>query len=426
MATNDGTRADTIAAIAAAILIALSATVGAILNATGQPVHITTPPIFATVSPHVSWSTPVALAIAAATVWYGPAVARTLPWRRLLLAGWATSVAWILALAMVDGWSRFANLFAKPSEYLSDVPNAPPWNDFLPTFAGRIVDGQPDSWAIHVAGHPPGAFAFFVFLDRIGLHGPAAAAIVVVLLGATGCVAVAIAIRALDSEAMARRAMPFLVLAPTAIWMGVSADAMFLAVTAWGVALLCLRSTFAAIAGGLLLGASLYLSYGFVLLAIPALAVLVARRSLRAALLASAGAAAVVLAVTVGGFAWWEGYEQLVIRYNQGVGGLRPDGYWIWANFGALALATGPAVAAGLRRTRVRRGIVVPVLAALACVVVASLSGMSKSEVERIWLPFAAWLLASCALLPAAKHRRWLAVQAGAALLLQHLLITQW
>lgn len=424
MATNDGTRADTIAAIAAAALVALSATVGAILNATGHPVHIKTPPIFATVAPHLSWSTPVALAIAAATVWYGPALARALPWRRLLVASWATSVAWILALAMVDGWTRFARLFAKPSEYLSDIKNAPRWQDFLPTFAGRIVDGQPDSWAIHVAGHPPGAFAFFMFLDRIGLHGPAAAAFVVILLGATGCVAIAVAVRALDSEELARRALPFLVLAPAAIWMGVSADALFLAATAWGVALLCLRSDLAAIAGGLLLGASLYLSYGFVLLAIPALAVLVARRSLRTALLASAGAGVVVLAVTVGGFAWWEGYEQLVIRYNQGVGGLRPDGYWIWANFGALALATGPAVAAGLRRAFTGRWVVV--VAMLACVVVASLSGMSKSEVERIWLPFAIWLLASCALLPAARHRQWLAVQAGAALLLQHLLITQW
>jgi hypothetical protein len=64
--------------------------------------------------------------------------------------------------------------------------------------------------------------------------------------------------------------------------------------------------------------------------------------------------------------------------------------------------------------------------AVVACVLVASLSGMSKSEVERIWLPFAIWLLASCALLPADRHRHWLAVQAGAALLLQHLLLTWW
>lgn len=422
--TATRTKADTVAATAALGLIALSAAVGAILNATGHPVHIRTPPIYAWILPHLSPATPIALAIAAAVVWYGPALARMLPWHLVLPASWAVSVAWILALAGVNGWTRFTTLFAKSSEYVSEVPNAASWKEFLPTFAGRIVDGQPDSWAIHVAGHPPGAFAFFVFLDRVGLHGPAAAAIVVVLLGATGCVAVAIGIRSLDSEELARRALPFLVLSPLALWMGVSADALFLAVTAWGIALVSLRSDLAAVAGGLLLGVSLYLSYGFVMLAIPALAVLVARKRLRPVLLAGGAAAAVVAAVTAGGFAWWEGYEQLVIRYNQGVGGLRPYGYWMWANFGALALATGPAVAAGLRRAFTRRWVVV--LAMVACVVVASMSGMSKSEVERIWLPFAIWLLASCALLPAAKHRHWLAVQAGAALLLQHLLITQW
>jgi hypothetical protein len=195
-------------------------------------------------------------------------------------------------------------------------------------------------------------------------------------------------------------------------------------VTAWGIALLCLRSDLAAVAGGLVLGASLYLSYGFVLFAIPAIVVLVVRRRLRPALLAGGAVVAVVLAVTAGGFVWWDAYDQLVVRYNQGVGGVRPYWYWTWANFGALALATGPAVAAGLRRAFTRQGILV--LAALACVVVASLSGMSKSEVERIWLPFAIWLLAACALLPVDKHRQWLAVQAGAALLLQHLVVTLW
>jgi hypothetical protein len=66
------------------------------------------------------------------------------------------------------------------------------------------------------------------------------------------------------------------------------------------------------------------------------------------------------------------------------------------------------------------------VLAAVAAVVTATLSGFSKAEVERIWLPFAIWLLPACAFLPRRTHRWWLAVQALAALLVQHVLATNW
>jgi uncharacterized protein YPO0396 len=64
------------------------------------------------------------------------------------------------------------------------------------------------------------------------------------------------------------------------------------------------------------------------------------------------------------------------------------------------------------------------VLAALAAVVVADLTGLSKAEVERIWLPFAVWLVVPCALLP--RPRVWLAVQALLALAVNHLLLTVW
>jgi hypothetical protein len=58
--------------------------------------------------------------------------------------------------------------------------------------------------------------------------------------------------------------------------------------------------------------------------------------------------------------------------------------------------------------------------------VAADLSGLSKAEVERIWLPFAVWLIAGAALLPARDRRGWLAAQAAAALLVNHLLFTTW
>jgi hypothetical protein len=88
-------------------------------------------------------------------------------------------------------------------------------------------------------------------------------------------------------------------------------------------------------------------------------------------------------------------------------------------NPAVLALAVGPAVAAGLvtRRTRT----LLPLLA-VAAVAAANLSQMSRGEVERIWLPFVPWL----ALAAPGDRRRWLAAQVGVAVALQAALATAW
>jgi hypothetical protein len=51
---------------------------------------------------------------------------------------------------------------------------------------------------------------------------------------------------------------------------------------------------------------------------------------------------------------------------------------------------------------------------AIAAIVLADLSGMSKAEVERIWLPFVVWLAVPCALLPRRWVERWLASSTAA------------
>ncbi len=56
----------------------------------------------------------------------------------------------------------------------------------------------------------------------------------------------------------------------------------------------------------------------------------------------------------------------------------------------------------------------------------ADLSGMSKAEVERIWLPFIPWITLSLGLLSTRWMRAALAVQLVSALLVQHLLYTSW
>jgi hypothetical protein len=226
--------------------------------------------------------------------------------------------------------------------------------------------------------------------------------------------------------------------------MGTSADGYFAAVAAWAVALLALavtgRSLWWAAGSGLLFGLTCYLSYGLTLFAVIATAVLwLGRRGVRErpALLAalSAGIAVVPALFTAAGFDWWEAYRLLVTRYYEGAGGIRPYGYWVWANLACTVLITGLATAAGLRRAAlVRRHreegrtedirFAFLISAALLALLVADMSGMSKAETERIWLPFALWLLPACAFLE--RPRGWLAAQAVLALLLNHLLTTGW
>jgi hypothetical protein len=56
----------------------------------------------------------------------------------------------------------------------------------------------------------------------------------------------------------------------------------------------------------------------------------------------------------------------------------------------------------------------------------ADLSGLSKAEVERIWLPYAIWLLVAAAWLPRRHRRAWLIAQAVTALAVNHLVFTGW
>lgn len=397
-------------------------------------------PLFARWNVHIDWWTPVALLIAVATVVWGPALAQRLRWRTLTLSTWLLSASWAMSLAMVDGWQRgFVDRLTSGTEYLHEVPGITDVPQTLSGFSSRILAHQPDSWTTHVSGHPPGALLTFVGLDRLGLSGGAWASALCVLVGSSAAAAVLVGVRALGDEAMARRAAPFVALAPTAIWIAASADAIFAGVAAWGLALLALSAASSirhrgavAVAAGLVLGFGIFLNYGLVLMGIPALAVLVIARNYRPLWGATAGALFVVAVFALLGFWWFDGYLLVQERYWQGIANDRPFAYWGWANFASLICAVGLAVPAALPRVftlsalRARRPVNVLVVACLIVVVAADLSALSKAETERIWLPFEVWLLAAAALLPIRGHRVWLAAQAAAALLINHLLLTNW
>jgi hypothetical protein len=433
--------ADIAAAGVALALIGVAAVVGALLYLADRPVQASSAPFYAHWLPHVGPGTPLALTVAGLVVWQGQRLAARLPWRSLLVAGYGTAVVWTLSLALVDGWQRgLADRLTTEPEYLHEVSGVTDVPAMLRGFAARIVDFQPDSWTTHVAGHPPGALLVFVGLDRVGLGGGGWAALACVLVGAAATVAVPETVRLLgaggtaaDGMDAARAAVPFAVLFPGAVWVGASADGLFAGVAAVAVMLLArglIREVqTAAFFGGVLLASALYLSYGLTLLAPVVLAVVFLARRWRPLVLAAIGGGVVVACFAALGFWWWDGYQLVVERYYQGVASSRSYGYWVWANLAALVAAAGLAAAPILRRAVLTRSIsaqrLLP-LAAMVAVLAADLSGLSKAEVERIWLPFAVWFAAGAVLLPPRTRRGWLVVQAATALVVNHLLLTSW
>ncbi|WP_019971867.1 hypothetical protein [Mycobacterium sp. 141] len=424
-----------------------------LINSTAGQIYsfADTAPIFGWWNAHVGWGTVPAIVIAVAAVWWGPTLAQRLPWRTLPVTAWAVSCVWAFSLAMIDGWQRgFAGRLTAPYEYLRQVPTITDIPAALRTFSSRIPDHQPDSWITHVSGHPPGALLTFVWLDRMGLGGGAWAGLLCLLAGSSAAAAIVVAARALTDEATARRVAPFVAVAPTAIWIAVSADGYYAGVAAWGIALLALavhgrhrvprtrgaETTLWAGAAGLLLGWGIFLNYGLVLMALPALAVLLTaadwRSALRVLIPAVVAALAVVAAFLAAGFWWFDGYTLVQQRYWDGIAANRPFQYWAWANLASVVCAIGLGSVAGIGRlfdiTAIRRqpGLRLVLIAALVAILFADLSMLSKAETERIWLPFTVWLTAAGAFLPQRSARFWLAVNVIGALALNHLILTNW
>ncbi len=398
---------------------------------------ISVPPLHATWAPE--WFGPgtiPAVVLALLGVRYAGGLAERLAWRPLLAASYVGGLAWMLSLAHVRrGTNGVAHVLAHPYDYLTTAAAVTDIGVLLDDYAARIDADHPQNWTVHVAGHPPLALLFFVGLVRLGLESYGAG-IVVTLLAATTALAVMTTLRVLGAEEQARRAAPFLVLGPAALFMCVSADALYAAVAAWGLASLAVAATRPdrtrmlgwSVVAGLLLGAAVMMSYGLLLLGPLALAVLVIARSWRPFAVVAGTAVVVVLAFAAAGFAWWDGFWELRERYWRGLAKDRPGLYWTWANLAALTLCAGPVLGAGL--AQLRRGVDRAVLllsgAAATAVLLATLSQMSRAEVERIWLPFVPWLLVSTALLPPRWRTPALALQVALALVLEHLLYLTW
>ncbi len=326
---------------------------------------------------HAGWGLAPAAALGAAAVWWGPALAARLPWRRLLAVTALTTATWTVALAASDGWNRVTEPLTTRHEY---EPAAGRINDIGAYVRGFVdhLGAQP----IHVQGHPPGPVVLAWLLDSTRLGGAGWMAAVTLAGWGLAAACALVAARAATGEAAARRAAPALAVLPAAVWAGTSLDALFAGVIALALCLVVVagvgpnwrsdpavsaeierrnqlagvqrrarRYRFLGVACGVAGGCALMLTYGAVplLLAGTAVALALARRPLELAVAVGLGALAVLGVAAATGFWWPDGLAATQSAYWSGLAGRRPGVYLtLVGNPAALALATGPAVAAGL------------------------------------------------------------------------------
>ncbi len=275
------------------------------------------------------------------------------------LAAYAGGVAWLFSLALVDGEEGIGTILEDPYEYLRTARQTvgPPRRAArvgqphplrrpagqhrerqlagarrrTPTGGAELLRAsRPGRARRRPAGRHRGDADRGIDSSRGDGHAPAA-----------------------RGNAVARRAAPFLVFGPAAIWQSVSADAMFAAVAAWGIAALAAAAVRRSIVWALVAGTRPRVRRDAVLRAAPARPARCRRAGGRAQLAAApvggprsarGGAHLCRPRVRRGGRRW----PVLQDRYWDGVAKNRPPSYWMWANLAALAFCAGPMLGAGL------------------------------------------------------------------------------
>jgi methylthioxylose transferase len=401
-----------------AVLIA-GALVGRALYAEDFLIRIGNAPIAGTADLRLSTDVVPAALFAIVAVLVLPRLAAGLAWPRLLAASALGAAAWIVLLALTDGTGALTAPLESRYEYLAAVDRVGSPTAFLSSFTDVLA-----SYPTHVKGHPPALVLLLAGMDAVGLGGSGWAAALVIGGGALAVPAALVAHRALAGERRARAAAPFLVLLPGAVWLGTSADALFTGVAAAGIALFAVaasapagrRADVLAVAAGVVLALALHLSYGIAPLGAVVLAIAAWRGAWRVTALAAAGLALVFASFVAAGFWWLAGLDATRELYHAGVASRRPYLEFVLIDVAAFCLVVGPAAAVGLGRLR-DRGTWVLCGGAVVALSAAALSGLSRGETERIWLPFAPWIvLATCAL---GSSRRWLASAAALGFVVQ-------
>ena len=345
------------------------------------------------------------------------------------------SFAWSFTLTVSRGWDQLWLPLDKPRyEYLPLARKLEGVDEivtFVRTFVERLP-GYPD----HVRGHGPLPVIGFWVLDKAGLANPGIG-IFVIAAGATAAAGALIAFDRIAGRDLARRAAVFVGLSPAVIWFS-SADAVYMALVAWSTAAVAVAVTSPSVSrrrvagalGGFGCGLFFVSSYG----APPMLAPLAAvalwgwwRGERRWVLPAVISGAIPLLVFRWGGYSWFDGFAATRLEYAKGIAKRRPYRYFVISNLVVAAVTAGPASVAGLALLR-RRAVWLVVAGAVAGALIATASGYSKAEVERIWLPLAPFLAIAAAALPdrPIPTRVWLGGQLLVAWTLQAALFAPW
>lgn len=353
-------------------------------------------------------------------------VVERLRWRLLLLASYVAALAWALALAVVDGGNGLAYPVANANEYLRDVGAV---GDAPGRFVHDFVANVPH-YSVATRTHPPLPVLLLWALRKAGITHPALLGVVLTAIGCVTVPAVAVAMRSLCGERAARRLLPVLVLAPYAVWVAVSMDAVTAALVAVFVALGVVASEpgrhwWWAVLSGVVLGVAGLFSYAVGWLAAIPLVVCFVRRRARTIALSGAGALVPIAIVRALGFVWPDGLTAAQADWSIRVGPYRSWLLWAALDLVVLVVACGPYVVTAARRIRRTPGW--PFVAgALVGVAFAVGSGLARGEVERSWLPFFPWLLVPVAGDDERPSLLLLALGAATAVVLEAVLRSAW
>jgi len=145
----------------------------------------------------------------------------------------------------------------------------------------------------------------------------------------------------------------------------------------------------------------------------------------RLAALAGAGVLGVTLVLAV---VW--GYDPIAIfravhhAYGMGLSAQRPYAFWLFGSPAAWLTLLGPPIV-WLALRSLQRG--EPAAVALAVVIlISAVSGFTKAETERIWLPYVPLACAAAAATPIVRLRAALVAMALAAVVVKVLFGTVW
>jgi hypothetical protein len=231
-----------------------------------------------------------------------------------------------------------------------------------------------------------------------------------------------------------------LVLAPYAVWVAVSLDAIVALLGAAAVVAGCRASrqqvrgwpaTGWAVLAGVLIGVAALFSYAAPWLGLSVVLVYFARRRPFLNIVTGIGALVPIGAAQLAGFAWVSGLLVAEVDYGSRIAPYRSVLWWSAISLVALLLAAGPPLVASARK--IRNTAAWPFLAGAAAAVTFSIvAGLARGGVEHAWLPFFPWLTVAAvaperpAGPPVSSPLLLVGIGAGVAIVVEAILATPW